>query len=203
MRRYRVTAFGQDDHAGTTPMSMRKDAGACLVAIAAAAQENFRCVTSTDTVWNIGSIAFEPGAANVVPSRATMIVEFRDISPDILDTFEETLADLVKKFEGYGGATAELEHLTASAPIEMDASLGTRIADAAARRRQKTLSLASGAGHDAMIMARAARSVMMFVPSIGGRSHSVEEDTREEDIIIGCQVVCDAIRDFLESGETQ
>src|SRR3954466_14983668 len=73
IRRARVTALGQADHAGTTPMPMRKDAGAALLRLAKEILDAFAALGAADTVWNIGALTLEPGAANVVPARASMM----------------------------------------------------------------------------------------------------------------------------------
>src|SRR5258708_6449576 len=90
IRRFRVTALGQADHAGTTPMAMRKDAAATLFSLALKIGEGFPKLGGRDTVWNIGTFALRPGAANVVPSEAEMTLEFRDTETATLDRLEQT-----------------------------------------------------------------------------------------------------------------
>src|SRR4051812_16744705 len=91
IRRFRVRAQGRADHAGTTPMAVRSDAGATLIALAAWIVEEFPRLAGPDTVWNIGAIAFCPGAANVVPAEAELTLEFRDLNADVLDRLEARL----------------------------------------------------------------------------------------------------------------
>ena len=79
IRRARITCSGQADHAGTTPMHLRKDAGAALIKICADLLRRFERTRSDLSVWNLGHIAFEPGAGNVVPSSAEVLVEFAEV----------------------------------------------------------------------------------------------------------------------------
>ncbi len=89
IRRFRLKSHGAANHAGTTPMTMRKDAGAALIALATGIGDDMRRLAGPDTVWNIGNMIFRPGAANVVPSEGEMLLEFRDIDGAVMDRIEE------------------------------------------------------------------------------------------------------------------
>ena len=88
IRRFRLRSHGAANHAGTTPMAMRKDAGAALIALAAAIDADMRRLGKPDTVWNVGNMIFRPGAANVVPSEGEMLLEFRDIDGELMERLE-------------------------------------------------------------------------------------------------------------------
>ena len=88
IRRFRLRSHGAANHAGTTPMAMRKDAGAALIALAAAIDADMRRLAKPDTVWNVGNMIFRPGAANVVPSEGEMLLEFRDTDGDLMERLE-------------------------------------------------------------------------------------------------------------------
>jgi beta-ureidopropionase / N-carbamoyl-L-amino-acid hydrolase len=216
IRRFRVTGRGAANHAGTTPMAMRRDAGAAMIALAAAAQGEFRNLAGGGTVWNIGNMIFRPGAVNVVPGEAEMLCEFRDIDASVMDRLESRFLALVEAARrgaagGYmavaPGATAgtpsgdlpggpveiAVECIARMPPTPLAADLGDAIAAAAAAHGEEPLRLASGAGHDAMVAARVMPAAMMFVPSIGGISHNVRENTSEADIVFGCEVLADAV----------
>lgn len=193
IRRFQISALGQADHAGTTPMAMRKDAGAALVSLASALLEALPQWGGPNTVWNIGKMAFEPGAANVVPGKATMILEFRDTSLDNIQGIEAKLDDAVKRFAASRTVEIDSQLIGRVEPIAMDASMQAIFRQAAEGRGDKPLTLPSGAGHDAMVVGQLLPSAMIFVPSIGGRSHDVSEDTLAEDIVFGCQVMADGI----------
>jgi N-carbamoyl-L-amino-acid hydrolase len=188
IRRVRITALGQADHAGTTPMAMRKDAGATLIRLAKDILDCYSSLAAADTVWNIGVIDLQPGAANVVPARASMMVEFRDMDPALLERMLVSLRELAAR-AGSGPVAVEVEETARIEPAPMDAKLGALIAEASRQHGEEPLSLPSGAGHDAMVISRALPSAMLFIPSIGGRSHDIAEDTSEEDIVLGCRVL--------------
>lgn len=192
IRRVRVTAHGQADHAGTTPMAMRKDAAAVLIRLAHAALERFAALAAADTVWNIGIVEVHPGAANVVPARAAMTVEFRDMDAALLERMLGALHELVAQAAS-GPVAVELQETARIEPAPMDAALGEAIAQASRRHGEEPVSMPSGAGHDAMIMSRVLPSAMLFIPSIGGRSHDIAEDTSEADIVLGCRVLAAAV----------
>jgi N-carbamoyl-L-amino-acid hydrolase len=216
IRRFRVTGRGAANHAGTTPMAMRRDAGAALIALAASVLAAFRNLAGGGTVWNIGNMIFRPGAVNVVPGEAEMLCEFRDTDAAIMDRLESRFLALVEEARrsAPGGrmATAPgatpgtpsgdlpgglveigVECIARMPPTPLAADLGDAIAAAAAARGEEPLRLASGAGHDAMVAARVMPAAMMFVPSIGGISHDIRENTSEADIVFGCEVLADAV----------
>jgi N-carbamoyl-L-amino-acid hydrolase len=192
IRRFRIKSRGAANHAGTTPMAMRRDAGAALIALGAAVDAEFRRLASGDTVWNIGNMIFRPGVANVVPGEGEMLLEFRDISTEVMDRLEGRFLALVT--EANRGAVTLASEVTARlAPTALADHLGATIAAAASARGETPMQLASGAGHDAMVAARFMPAVMMFVPSIGGVSHDVAENTSDADIVLGCEVLADAV----------
>jgi len=192
IRRFRIRARGQADHAGTTPMAMRKDAGVVLFALAAWVADEFPRCGGPDTVWNIGNIALRPGAANVVPGEGEMIVEFRDPNADLLDRLESLfLARVAAAASGPVAVTSE--PLLRIEPTAMAPELQGAIAAASAAAGEPAMLVPSGAGHDAMVLGRYIPAAMMFIPSIGGRSHDVSENTSDADIVFGCEVLAQAV----------
>jgi N-carbamoyl-L-amino-acid hydrolase len=192
IRRFRIRAYGRADHAGTTPMSARRDAGAGLIELAAWIAHEFPAVAEPETVWNIGSIAFYPGAANVVPAEAQMMLEFRDAKADTLDAIEGFLLARIAATQR-SGIAVEAERIMQTAPTAMASDIGEAIEAAAIAAGEQPLFMPSGAGHDVMVLARFIPSAMMFIPSIGGRSHAVSENTSDADIVLGCEVLAAAI----------
>ena len=197
IRRYRIAVAGEAGHAGTVPMDMRKDAGGAALALAGAVLEAFRGLAGPDTVWNIGSMSFSPGAANVIPSRAEFVVEVRDTDAAALDLLGGRLEALARDRADRGGLPVEVARHLDIPPSRMDPTLGARIEAAAAARGASCMYMPSGAGHDAAIASRHMPSAMLFVPSIGGRSHTLVEDTEEADIVLGCQVLAGAVARIL------
>jgi N-carbamoyl-L-amino-acid hydrolase len=192
IRRFRIRSRGAANHAGTTPMTMRRDAGAALIGLGAAVDAAFRRLAGRDTVWNIGNMIFRPGTANVVPGEGEMLLEFRDIRTEVLDRLEERFLALVTE-AGRGAVTLACETTARLAPTALAENLRVAIAAAASARGEEPMHLASGAGHDAMVAARFMPAAMMFVPSIGGISHDVAENTSDADIVFGCEVLADAV----------
>jgi N-carbamoyl-L-amino-acid hydrolase len=192
IRRFRIRTRGQADHAGTTPMAQRKDAGAALFRLASQVAQDLPRLGSADTLWNIGSIVLRPGAPNVVPSEGEMVLEFRDTDPAILDALEGHLRTWVNQLSD-GLCPTEMELMARIPPTPLAANLAAVLAGSAKMAGEEPMHLPSGAGHDAMIIGRFIPAAMMFVPSIGGRSHDITEDTAEADIVLGCEVLADAV----------
>jgi N-carbamoyl-L-amino-acid hydrolase len=167
--------------------------------------EEFSRLAGPDTVWNIGQIEFRPGAANVVPVEAELLLEFRDAREDTLDAIESRLLERVSAPQNRS-IRIQAEQIARIPPTVMASDLREIIAAAASAAGDEPLMMPSGAGHDAMVLARFIPAAMMFVPSIGGRSHDVTENTSEADIVRGCEVLASAVselrRKFSDSRES-
>jgi beta-ureidopropionase / N-carbamoyl-L-amino-acid hydrolase len=192
IRRFRLRSHGAANHAGTTPMAMRKDAGAALIALAAALGDDMRALAGPETVWNIGNMVFRPGAANVVPGEGEMLFEFRDLDGTVMDRVQERFVARVAE-ANRGPVKIEVEPTANLAPTPLAQDLGAAISAAAIARGETPVALPSGAGHDAMVVARHMPAAMMFIPSIGGISHDITENTSDADIVFGCEVLADAV----------
>ncbi|MFL9982399.1 Zn-dependent hydrolase [Paraburkholderia sediminicola] len=201
LRELRLRFTGQRNHAGTTPMSIRRDAGAVLVAFIARVNDAFAQLADADTVWTVGRIDLDPGSLSVVPGRADMYLQFRDANAARLQAMEETVAALVRDFNAQGPAGVELTTFDEPMePVTMDSALAEHLASAAeAVAPGQWLRMPSGAAHDAQVIARCMPACMMFVPSIGGVSHDFIEDTAEEHIVLGCQVAAIAAAAMLQA----
>ncbi len=188
---------GRADHAGTTPMALRRDAAGALIAAAHRLGQRFHDLAGADTVWNFGDIRIEPGSRNVVPERARLVIEYRDLSTDRLADMAQAVSATAAEIAGEFPVDVELQSAPGLAPSRMDSGLRAHIDQAASRLGAAAMALPSGAGHDAMIIAPLVPSAMLFIPSIGGRSHDVSEDSAPADIILGAEVLTAAIADFL------
>jgi beta-ureidopropionase / N-carbamoyl-L-amino-acid hydrolase len=189
IRRFRITVEGRADHAGTTPLELRRDAGAGALRLAVALLDMFQAAGSPDTVWNIGHVAFQPGAPNVVPAAAVLTLEFRDVQKSRLDSLEAEVRALVVEHSRARGLPIAINRTAQIPATPMTASIVDAFEVAARDLGIGTMRLSSGAGHDAAMLARRVPTGMLFVPSIAGRSHDVTEDTRAADIITGAQVM--------------
>lgn len=191
-RGFRITFEGVQNHAGTTRMSVRRDAGVALVRLAGAIDQRFPHVAGQRTVWTVGRITLEPGAPSIVPGRAQMLFQFRDTDPAMLDRLEQELELLVTE-AGQGPCTVTLERLGRSIPTAMDAGFRDVLQRASESHAPSHVEqMPSGAGHDAQILASRLPAGMLFVPSIGGISHHWTEDTSEPDIVLGCAALADS-----------
>jgi N-carbamoyl-L-amino-acid hydrolase len=197
---YRITATGEQNHAGTTSMARRRDAGAALMRLFARIDAEFRQVAGPASVWTAGRMTFEPGAPSIVPGRAEMLFQFRDADRATLDRMEARLTALVAEADDAGPCAVTLDTLGRSEPAAMDAGVRAALCGAAERRAPGLWTeMPSGAGHDAQYMAPLLPTGMLFTPSIGGVSHHWTEDTREEDIALCAQVFVDAAAALLRA----
>jgi beta-ureidopropionase / N-carbamoyl-L-amino-acid hydrolase len=195
--RFRIVFEGMQNHAGTTRMAIRKDAGVALVHLASAIYQRFPAVAGPRTVWTTGRIILDPGAPSIVPGRAEMLFQFRDTDPAMLATLERELESLVAEAMR-GPCKVTIADRGRSVPRVMDGGFQDALERAAERHAPGLHGrMPSGAGHDAQILAERMKSAMLFVPSIGGISHHYAEDTSDDDIVLGCQVLADAAAEIL------
>ncbi len=201
IRELRIIFTGQRNHAGTTPMAIRRDAGAALIAFAQELDRAFRTIADADTVWTIGRIELDPGSLSVVPGKAEMFLQFRDADAARLAAMEAKLGELVHAADLAGPVRVACVPFDApSEPVSMDTGLQDHIAAAAeAVAPGHWMRLPSGAGHDAQVLADRLPCGMLFVPSIGGVSHDFSEDTAEEHIVLGCRVAACAAVNILRA----
>lgn len=190
---YRIVIDGVQNHAGTTRMAIRKDAGLAAVRLAGLIDENFPKAAGPRSVWTMGRLDLEPGAPSIIPGKATMLFQFRDDEDATLLRMEEMLHGLVRRASQTTGCEMKVERIAAGQPLHMDASFQEALLVAARQHcPDGYVQMPSGASHDAQILGRAIPAGMLFVPSIGGISHHWTEDTDEADLILGCQVLADA-----------
>ncbi len=195
---FRITAEGVQNHAGTTRMAIRKDAGLALCKLCVAIDDAFPAVAGPRSVWTTGRMRFEPGEPSVIPGRAEMHFQFRDTDPARLTRMDETLAALVAAANDAGPCTVSIERRSNTRPAPMAPALADAFAAAAESLAPGAWTrMPSAAGHDAQNFAAIMPTAMLFVPSIGGISHHWAEDTKDEDIILGAQVFADGIARIL------
>ncbi|MFN8470901.1 MAG: Zn-dependent hydrolase [Anaerolineae bacterium] len=182
---------GRPDHAGTTPMSLRRDALAAGAEVVAAVERIAR--GQPGAVGTVGRIEIGPNQSNVVPGVVRLTAEMRHLDETVLD-------------EIWGQFVAETQAICARRDIGLDISAVTRMHPAApppwllelvlAACREldaNAITLPSGAGHDSAHLAHIAPSAMIFVPSVGGRSHCPEEETYPEDLARGVAALMRAV----------
>jgi beta-ureidopropionase / N-carbamoyl-L-amino-acid hydrolase len=193
-RQVEVTLEGRQNHAGTTPMHLRRDAVQGLAEVAARLPDRLAPIVARETVWTIGRIAVHPNAPSIVPGRATFSVQWRDAAEDRLADMEEAIRETVAEVAAARSLRATVRPVWQRTPTPMDGDLVARLAAAAeAEAPGRWRMMPSGALHDAMNLARLMPAAMLFVPSIGGISHAFDEDTREEDLVSGLRVLARAV----------
>jgi beta-ureidopropionase / N-carbamoyl-L-amino-acid hydrolase len=199
---YRISLIGEQNHAGTTRMVRRKDAGVAMVRLATRIHDRFPDIAGPQTVWTIGRILLEPNAPSVVPGRAEMQVQFRDADLDRLAVLEKALHKLVSEADRAGPCACEIETIARTEPRPMDPGFQQQIEAAAERHAPGMhMRIPSAAGHDAAVLSYRMPAGMMFIPSLGGISHHWSEDSKEEDIVLGAQVFADAAERILRSAK--
>ena len=197
---YRISVIGEQNHAGTTRMVRRKDAGVSMVRLAARIHDHFPEIAGPRTVWTIGRMLLEPNAPSVVPGHAEMQVQFRDADLDRLAAFERALHELAGAADRAGPCRVEIEPIARTEPRPMDPGFQADIEAAAERFAPGMhMRLPSAAGHDAAVLSYRMPAGMMFIPSLRGISHHWSEDSKEEDIVLGAQVFADAAEKILRS----
>ncbi|MDX8520845.1 Zn-dependent hydrolase [Mesorhizobium dulcispinae] len=184
----RITIDGEANHAGTTPMSMRRDAGVAAARVISFLADR-ASASSTPTVATVGTIAFEPNAINVIPSRATFTVDLRDPDETHLREEEAALAAYLDKLAASAGVTIHAESLARFEPVTFDARIVSLIEDGARAGGLSCRRMTSGAGHDAQMIARIAPAAMIFVPSRGGISHNPAEFTAADELVAGANIL--------------
>jgi len=188
IRHWDVTLEGFANHAGTTPMNRRRDA---LLVAAQCIQAVNRIVRSEPgrQVGTVGKIRVEPGAYNVIPGRVVFGLELRDLDDARVMHFYRLIRAEFERLARLGGTSIALQETLASLPALTDPAIRRTIAAAAKSLGLASLALPSGAGHDAQEMARIGPVGMIFVPSVGGISHSPKEFSRPADITNGANVL--------------
>ena len=195
IRDMRITFEGRQNHAGTTPMHLRRDAFQALSAFNAALNSRFADVVTPATVWTIGHVALHPNASSVVPGRVEFSMQWRDADTDRLARMERLIKETALEIAAANGVTAELGPVMGIEPAAMDPRFQAELCDAAeALAPGKWQKMPSGALHDAANLATVMPAGMLFVPSIGGISHAFDEDTGEADLVLGLQVLDRAAR---------
>ncbi|MFT5448178.1 MAG: N-carbamoyl-L-amino-acid hydrolase [Gammaproteobacteria bacterium] len=198
-RQFHIKATGVQNHAGTTRMNIRKDAGTALMRIYHRIETQFPTVARPRTVWTVGKIALDPGAPAIVPGAAEMLFQFRDTDLELLERMNDLLKEIVAEENANGPCEVTLSMQGSSVPAAMAPAMQTIIEAAAeALVPGKHVRMPSGAGHDARTISQQLPTAMMFIPSIGGISHHYSENTTDEDICIGAQVFVEAVRRMLE-----
>lgn len=196
IKRARFKINGRADHAGTMPMHMRQDAleqaTKVISKIGDRARQFRNCVAT------VGFLQVEPNIMNIVPQTVTFAVDIRGVDEEtIMSQYNSLLADL-EQMSLATGLTYEVENLLYAKPVVMDEHIKAHYEMSCKEREYAYMHLPSGAGHDAQIFGAQLPAAMLFVPSIGGRSHCPEEKSEAKDLAKAVLVAYDAIVGMME-----
>lgn len=184
----RVSIGGTANHAGTTPMRLRRDAGVAAARVVAFLDRLARGIEGA--VATVGTLGFVPNAINVIPSSAVFTVDLRNPDEDLLQHQEAELARFLDALRAEGYAV-DTERLARFEPVTFDPSIVAAIEASASARGLACRRMTSGAGHDAQMIARVAPAAMIFVPSEDGISHNPAEFTAPGELVAGANVLLD------------
>lgn len=183
VRWYSLRCEGSAAHAGTTPMHARRDAMTLAIAVRAEIEAFATGLGREATRITFGRWSVEPNSINTIPASVIFTIDFRHPDPAVLDTFDQMLADCAMRH----GVTSEA--LFNHPPVHFPSAVTCHIADACDALGAASLSLTSGAFHDAMYLAKHCPTAMLFVPSRGGISHNPLEATDDEHLVLGTRAL--------------
>jgi N-carbamoyl-L-amino-acid hydrolase len=193
VHREQVRVIGTQNHAGTTPFPLRHDAGRAAARAAAGLRELVEAI-DPEAVANIGVMQFDPGGVNIIPGRASFTLEVRHLEQRVVDRIVETFNANLETICAEEGCRSDTELLSWVPPARMDREQMALLEAACEELGRKPARLWSGAGHDAAILARHVPTGMLFVPSIGGVSHSPQENTSDEHLVLGARALLRGVR---------
>ena len=190
--RFEITIQGKADHSGATPMNMRSDAllAASHIIIAA----NKFAKNKKTAVATVGYVHAKPGVLNVVPGEARLGVDLRDIDKASLAELNLELRNFVAELSRELKFSYEIRELSSDEPVKLSEHAINLLEDEAKKLGIKTLTLPSGAGHDAMNLTKLASSVgMLFIPCVDGISHNTKEAINFKDAVAATKILTNAL----------
>jgi N-carbamoyl-L-amino-acid hydrolase len=188
---HEIELKGQANHAGTTPMHLRHDAGYVAAAIAVTVRE--LTASTPGLVGTVGRVALHPDLVNVVAARATLTVDLRHFDDAVLSAAEQSLLTTVSQVAAAEGVDVEARKLARFEPVTFDPSVVDLVERVATDHGLAARRMTSGAGHDAQMLARVCPSGMVFTPSVRGISHNPAEHTEPDDLEAGANVLLDVL----------
>jgi N-carbamoyl-L-amino-acid hydrolase len=177
IRRYRLHFLGEPDHAGTTPMAWRKDAFLGAAEYALKGREHVVKKGSGRSVTNFGRIELSPGVSNIVPAKALLLQEIRELDRKILARLDRECLAMARAIARRRGLRLVVEPLSRTEPARCAPRVMEAVVAACQELRLKHKQMPSGAGHDAQNLAAVTSAGMLFIPSKGGRSHRPDESS--------------------------
>jgi N-carbamoyl-L-amino-acid hydrolase len=192
------TVTGVSNHAGTTPMRLRRDAGYLAASVNLFARK-LAWAMGGHQVATVGALSLRPNLINVVPNRAVFAVDLRNTDEAKLKEAEEKVAAHIAEVAAAERVEVEAKVLARFEPVIFDAGLVDRVEHHAKALSLSTRRMPSGAGHDAQMMQRICPTAMIFVPSVAGLSHNVKEHTEATDLVAGAEVLLNLVLEMAEA----
>jgi len=192
-----ITIRGQSNHAGTTPMRLRRDAGYAASAIGVFLRRLARELGGSQ-VCTLGSVDLHPNLINVIAARARVTADLRNTDAAVLREAERRLAAFLDTVAGEERVTIESKSLVRLDPVTFDPQVVAKVEAVAARLGHPCRRTTSGAGHDAQMLARLCPTAMIFVPSVGGISHNPAEHTQPQHLAAGADVLLHTLLELAE-----
>ena len=193
-----VTIQGQSNHAGTTPMHLRRDPAYAAAALTVFVRE-LASRFGGHQVCTVGKVDLHPNLTNVVPSRAVLTLDVRNTDEAVLQRAEAEIEVFCKELAAREKVTITRRRLARFEPVVFDERVVEMVERLAVARGNTVQRMPSGAGHDAQMIARMCPTAMIFVPSHKGLSHNVAEHTDESDLVAGANVLLDVMRELAET----
>ena len=183
-----VSIVGESNHAGTTPMRLRHDAGYCAAAIGVFLRTLARELGGNQ-VGTMGAVTLHPNLINVIAARASVTVDLRNTDESVLQEAERRLQAFLAQLARDEGVAIDTRRLARFEPVSFNAGIAALIERVAARLGHSCRAMTSGAGHDAQMLARICPTAMVFVPSVKGISHNPAEHTAPAHLAAGADVL--------------
>ncbi len=190
--RLRAVVIGRSDHSGATPMNDRQDAMCAAAELTLVIEAAARRESEHETVATVAKVTVSPGAMNVVPGGAELLIDIRGIDAESMERVVAEIDAHGKRLARARGVRIDTEVLSRAKPTVFDPGVVAALSGAVEAMGEEPLVLPSGAGHDAQCIAALAPAGMLFVPSVGGISHSPLEHTAPEDLILGARTLAAA-----------
>ena len=187
-----LVVTGVSNHAGTTPLRLRHDAGYVAAALAVEARRLAEEM-GANQVATVGVTRLSPNLINVIAGTAVVTLDLRNTNDELLTSAEVRMAELLTALADREGVAIESRVLARFAPVAFDTQMVNLVESTATDLGFSVMRLPSGAGHDAQMFAPNCPTAMVFVPSEGGISHNVEEFTGRSDIAAGANVLLQAM----------
>ncbi|WP_392559468.1 M20 family metallo-hydrolase [Orbus mooreae] len=187
--RFSVTIKGHADHSGATPMSQRQDALVSAASIITDINHSACKESCYGTVGTVGKLDVLPNSMNVIPGMVTFFVDIRGIEVDSMLRVENSMNLAIQKASSDHGTEIEVRCISHETPVKLDSNICKTIEQICIERQIPYMPMLSGAGHDTMKMASKYPSAMIFIPSLFGISHHVDEFTEFEDIMLGADLL--------------